>query len=114
MRGVERLGRLDAKPGRPLCSIAARGTVGDCRGERLPVDKLHRIEVDAARVTNFEDGYDVRMIQERGQLRFVGEPLPLPVVERSGGRQGLSATRRRSPTVRLRKRRPCLPGRLPE
>ena len=61
----------------------------DDRGERLPLDVLHGVVVDAALAADAEDGHDVRVVQAGGGLRFVLEALQLPGIERGGKRQHL-------------------------
>ena len=45
----------------------------DERGERLPVDELHRQESPVADLADLVDGDDVRVVERRGGARFLLE-----------------------------------------
>ena len=57
--------------------------------QRLAVDVLHRVVVDAVLLADGEDRHDVRMVQLGGRLGFVAEAGDLPLVEHRGERQDL-------------------------
>ena len=59
-------------------AVVPAAQVLDDRGERLPLDVLHGVVVDAALAADAEDGHDVRVVQAGGGLRFVLEALQLP------------------------------------
>ena len=53
----------------------------DHLSQRLPVDVLHRIVVDAALTTYGVDSDDVRVLQRSGGVGFVLEPLEAPRIQ---------------------------------
>ena len=55
--------------------------------ERLAVDVLHRVVIDALLLPDGEHGHDVRVMQLGGRLGFVAEAGDLPLIEHRGERQ---------------------------
>src|SRR5207302_10180813 len=63
--------------------------LSDSRGQRLALDELHGVEMDAALAADRVDGHDVRVMQMGGGPGLVLEALQLPRIERQGKRQHL-------------------------
>jgi hypothetical protein len=63
--------------------------LADQRAERLAVDELHGVEVDAALAAHEVDRHDVGVVQARRRLRLVLEAAQLPRVHGGGEGQHL-------------------------
>ena len=77
---------------RPFVEFAARrisfgSQLANGLLERLAVDVLHRVVIDALLLPDGEHGHDVRVMQLGRRLRFVAEPGDLPLIEHRGERQ---------------------------
>ena len=88
-------GRARRRRGRPglgirrLLGHGALALLGDEGGERLPLDELHGIEMDAAFLTDAINRHDVGMVQSGGGPRLVMESLQMTRVHRRRERQHL-------------------------
>ena len=83
---------------RPPRSSGRAPQLGDRLLQRLAVDVLHRVVVDALLLPDGEHRHDVRMVQLGRRLRFVAEAGDLPLIEHRGERQDLE---RHAPVERL-------------
>ena len=72
MRRRRRIGNLHRVS---QCLAEPQSSFADQRIKRFAFDVLHRDEVDAVDPVDIVDRDDVRMVQRRGRLRFLSEPL---------------------------------------
>ena len=96
MRGVERVGDLDAE----IEDLVDRQRLaGDVLIERLPVEQLHRDELPALELADVVDRADRRMIEGRGGSRLALEPLERQLIRGRVGGQEFQRERAAEPRV---------------
>ena len=77
------------RPGWQPLLYAGRRRSWTTIAERLAIDELHGVEMDAAFAADGEDGHDVAVVQAGRRPRLVLEALQPPRVHRRGERQHL-------------------------